>query len=215
MRASKSRADRVRLVAAALLIATGIWAVSPVHAEDDEVTRLRALLRDTVSSLRDTQDENAALTAKETELTSQLAEKQHELDTLKAQQAASASSSAGLTVAAAAAKQLQAQLDQTNLVLQKWQDGYNKAAAIARDRDAAARDFARRFDASSSELKQCAAKNDALEKLGEEMVGKIGKCSLGDFLGAHEPVTQIYKVRLEDLTDGFRDKLRDDAYPPK
>lgn len=209
------RASSLRAALAALMLGLAcLLAPAAARADDDELSKLKAELRDTVSSLRDAQDENAALTAKQTELTAQLAEKQHEIDTLKTQQAGAASSGAAVAAAEAATKQVQAQLDQTSAVLQKWQDGYNKAAAIARARDAAARDYAAHYNQAAAQLNQCKGMNDSLEKLGEDMLGKTGRCSVGDFFAAHEPVTQIYRARLETLKESYEAKLRDQKFPP-
>ena len=209
------RGFSLSLCACLALLLLGLTAAGPALADDDQLTRLKDALRDTVSALRDAQDQNAALTAKQTELTAQVAALQQTIDSLKAQQAGSASTAGQLADVQAAAKQTGDQLTQTQAALQKWEDAYNKILAIAKSRDAAARDYQARYGLASSQLGQCTSKNNGLEKLGTEMLGKVGHCSFGDFLGAHEPVTQIYRARLEALTDGYADKLRDDAYPPK
>lgn len=183
-------------------------------ADDDQLDRLKAALRDSVSALRDAQDENAQLTAKQTELTAQLAAKQQEIDKLKAQQAGSAATASQTAAAEAATKQLQDQLDQAQLALKKWEDGYNEAATIARAKNAEARDLGQRYNRAAGLLTQCSAMNDKLEALGGEMLGKIGHCSFGDFLGSHEPVTQIYKARMEQLKEGYAATLRDQKFPP-
>lgn len=197
------------------LLFLGVAAVGPALADDDQIARLKDALRDTVSALRDAQDQNAALTAKQTELTAQIAAEQQTIDSLKAQQAGSATTAGQLADVQASAKQTGDQLAQTQAALQKWEDAYNKLLTLAKSRDAAARDYQARYGLASSQLGQCTSKNNGLEKLGTEMLGKVGHCSFGDFLGAHEPITQIYRARLETLTDGYADKLQDDAYPPK
>ena len=199
----------------ALLICAAALSLSSAQAaDDDQLDRLKAALRDSVSALRDAQDENAALTAKQTELTAQLAAKQQELDKLKTQAAGSAATASQTAAAEAATRQLRDQLDQAQIALKKWQDGYNEAATIARTKNGEARDLGLRFNRASGQLSQCTAMNQKLESLGNEMLGKIGHCSFGDFLGDHEPVTQIYKARIEQLKEGYENTLRDQKYPP-
>ena len=213
MPASKPRQGS-RPGAAFLVLLTVIMIASPARADDD-MSRLRDALRSAVSALRDAQDENASLTAKVGELSANLADRQKAIDSLKAQLATNAAAAAQIADAQNNAKQAQDQLSQTQAVLKKWQDGYDKAADIARSRDAAARSFELRYNQTAGQLNECSAKNEALEKLGTEMLGKVGRCSFGDFLAAHEPVTQIYRARLESLNEAYQNKLRDNSYPAK
>ncbi len=200
---------------ALLLLGCAVFSLSTARAaDDDQLDRLKVALRDSVSALRDAQDENAQLTAKQTELTAQLAAKQQEIDKLKAQAAGSAATASQTTAAEAATKQLQDQLDQAQVALKKWQDGYDQAATIARAKNAEAHDLGQRYNRAAGQLSQCSAMNDKLESLGNEMLGKIGRCSFGDFLGSHEPVTQIYKARMEQLKEGYASTLRDQKFPP-
>ncbi len=201
------------------VILTGAFALSlslsvARAADDDQIDHLKAALRDSVSALRDAQDENAQLTAKITEQTAQLAAKQQEIDKLKAQQAASTASASQTAAAADATKQLQDQLDQTEAALKKWQAGYDQAATIARTKNAEARELGQRYNRAAGQLSQCSAMNDKLEGLNTEILGKIGHCSFGDFLGSHEPVTQIYKARMEQLKEGYDSALRDQKFTP-
>ena len=200
---------------AAVLAAVALVSLSSARAaDDDQLDRLKSALRDSVTALRDAQDQNAQLTAKVAEQTAQLAAKQQEIDKLKSQQASSTATAGQTAAAEAATKQLEDQLQQTEAALKKWQDGYEQAATIARAKNAEARDFSLRYNRAAGQLSQCRTMNDKLESLGTEMLGKIGKCSFGDFLGSHEPVTQIYKARMEQFKEGYESALRDQKFAP-
>ncbi|HLY56677.1 MAG TPA: hypothetical protein VKS60_14025 [Stellaceae bacterium] len=190
------------------LLALVLAAAGEARADTDLENHLRDELRTATVGLREAQDQNAALTAKQKELTAQLAAAQAELDQLKAK-APSAAQQDQLASAEAAAKQSQDQVEQSRAMLDKWQTAYKQAADVARSRDAAARDFEVRFNRANSGLDQCVDKNGKLGKLAEELLDRMGNRSFWDDLGEDEPVTQIYRVKLENILQDYEDKVRD------
>lgn len=201
-----------RLAAAALLavaIAGKAWA-----ADTDLDAKLRDQLRTTTMALREAQDQNATLTAKQAELTAQLAAANQQITDLKAKPPEKPADQGQLAAAQDAAKQSEAAAAQARAMLDKWQVAYKQAADVARARDAAAKDFEVRLKRSAAGLELCTSKNAALEKLGFEMLDKLGHRTLFTDFAETEPVTQIYRVKLENLLQDYRDKLRDQEVQP-
>lgn len=194
-----------RLFASALLILTLAGAAAPAWADDDPQARLRAALKTATVRIRELEDQNAQLTAKQAaaerdklEFTEKAAAADKELGELRQQ---TASDKTALDQASATQKQ---QGDS----IAKWQVSYNQAAEAARTRDA----DAKRLDAVVGQLRprvqSCEAKNAELYKIGEEILGLYDKKDFFDLV-AGEPVTKLKRVELENTMQDYEDKMRD------
>jgi hypothetical protein len=194
-----------RLFTAALLILT-LAGVSPAWADNDNPeTRLRAALRTATARIRELEDQNAQLTAKQAaaerdklDFTQKAAAADKELGALRQQ---TASDKTALDQASAAQKQ---QGDS----IAKWQASYNQAADTARTRDG----DAKRLDGVVGQLRprvqSCEAKNAELYRIGEEILGLYDKKDFFDLV-AGEPVTKLKRVELENTMQDYEDKMRD------
>jgi chromosome segregation ATPase len=200
MRAS----DRVRrLVFAAAIAFCGIAGLSAAVAQsDDSTARLRAALRQATVRLRELEDQNANLQAKQSELerdrlaaTQKAAENEKGLSALRGQ---AASSRAALERAAEAQKE--------NLA--KWERAYKDATDTARTRDA----DAKRLEAALTNLREqnraTEAKNAELYRLGQELLKLYDSKDMFDVLRAGEPITGLKRVEYENLMQDYDDKLR-------
>jgi len=194
-----------RVLTAALLMLTLAGAVPAWADNDDPTTRLRAALKTATARIRDLEDQNAQLTAKQAaadrdklDFTAKAAAADKELGALRQQTAADKTA---LDQASAAQKQ---QGDS----IAKWQASYNQAADTARSRDA----DAKRLDAVVGQLRprvqSCEAKNAELYKIGEEILGLYDKKDFFDLV-AGEPVTKLKRVELENAMQDYEDKMRD------
>jgi hypothetical protein len=186
---------------------------------DDGGARLRAALRTATAQVRDLQDQNAALVAKQSEaerdrmaLAQKLVEDERVLDALRKQ--VQAGDAASLQVNA----QLEAQ--KANLTasdaayrdnLTKWQAAYNEAADSARARDAEAMRLDGLLMQSLGRSQACEAKNMELYKLGKEVLDVYDRQDLLASLSAREPFTKLKRVQLENLIQDYEDKLRANA----
>jgi hypothetical protein len=193
MRASSLGTFGLPLAAAAWIV----LGLSPARGADTDAI-----------ALRDAQDQNAALSAKQKELGAELDAARAELEQLKSKPAPAADQDQ-LAAAEATAKQDQDELQQSRALLEKWQAAYKQAAEIARSRDAAAKDFEARFTRASGGLDQCADKNAKLGALAEELLDRLDHHSFVDDLIADEPVTKLDRVKLENLLQDYEDKIRD------
>jgi hypothetical protein len=194
-----------RAIVAALLMLTVTGAVPAWADKDDPETRLRAALKTATMRIRELEDQNAQLTAKQAaaerdkiDFTQKAAAADKELGALRQQGAADKTA---LDQASAAQKQ------QGESIV-KWQASYNQAAEVARTRDA----DAKRLDAVVGQLRprvqSCEAKNAELYKIGEEVLGLYDKKDFLDLV-AGEPVTKLKRVELENMMQDYEDKMRD------
>jgi hypothetical protein len=194
-----------RAALAAMLILTLAGAVPARADSDDPQTRLRAALKTATMRIRELEDQNAQLTAKQAaaerdrlDFTQKAAAADKELGELRQQGAADKTA---LEQASAAEKQ---QGDS----IAKWQASYNQAAEAARTRDG----DAKRLDAVVGKLRpqvqSCEAKNAELYKIGEEVLGLYDKKDFLDLV-AGEPVTKLKRVELENTMQDYEDKMRD------
>ncbi len=58
-------------------------------------------------------------------------------------------------------------------------------------------------------LKQCSMRNVALFDLGNEIIDRFEKRTLGERIGQGEPFFQTGRVQLENLAEGYRDRLHE------
>jgi septal ring factor EnvC (AmiA/AmiB activator) len=194
-----------RAALAAMLFLTLAGAVPARADSDDPQARLRAALKTATMRIRELEDQNAQLTAKQAaaerdkiDFTQKAAAADKELGELRQQTAADKTA---LEQASAAQKQ---QGDS----IAKWQASYNQAAEAARTRDG----DAKRLDAVVGKLRpqmqSCEAKNAELYKIGEEILGLYDKKGFLDLV-AGEPVTKLKRVELENTMQDYEDKMRD------
>ncbi|HXJ01225.1 MAG TPA: hypothetical protein VNH44_08370 [Micropepsaceae bacterium] len=196
----------------------GLTAAAPQG--DDGGARLRAALRSATVQLRDLQDQNAMLTAKQSEaerermaLAQQLAASEKERDSLRQQ------IKAGQDAAQTAAQQTNAQLDAQKQAiaameatyrdnLMKWQGAYNEAAAAARTRDADAKKYDALLVQTRGRATACEAKNAELYKFGKDLIDAYDRKDLFSTIGSKEPFTGLKRVEIETLMQDYEDKLR-------
>ena len=161
-----------RAALAAMLILTLAGAVPARADNDDPQTRLRAALKTATMRIRELEDQNAQLTAKQAaaerdrlDFTQKAAAADKELSELRQQGAADKT----------ALDQASATQKQQGDSIAKWQASYNQAAEAARTRDG----DAKRLDAVVGKLRpqvqSCEAKNAELYRIGEEVLGLYDK----------------------------------------
>jgi ribosomal protein L29 len=186
----------------AVLLLGGLTGAALAQQQESPESRLRAALRQTTIQLRDQEDQNATLQAKQSAaerdrlaLSQKLDADEKELAALRRQ--------AQTGVAAS-----QQEIDADKKTLAQWQTAYNNAADIARTRDA----DAKRFDAELTKLREqlrlAEDKNQQLYKLGHEILDLYDSKDFGSMLAAAEPVTKLKRVEYENIMQDYEDKLR-------
>lgn len=188
-----------------------------VHAapEADPSAQLREQLRSVLLQLRTSQTEAAnakvAQTAAEAKieeigktvksLEARNAELQHDAD---ADKASSKKSIAALEVTAAAREK---RLVEFQEALEKWKDGYRKAAAAVIEKESARSALADEAILNKRTIADLKRKNIALFNISNEILDRYKNYSLGKALGAREPFIGTTRVKVENLVQGYTDKI--------
>jgi hypothetical protein len=198
MRAS----DRFRafvLLAALACVGAGAATAQP----DDPQARLRAALREATVRIRQLEDENATLQAKQAEL---------DRDRLAATQKASAAEKNLQSLrgqAASSKEELERASQASKESLAKWEAAYKEAAATAQARDGDAKRMEAALVALREQNRLAEEKNAKLYQLGQELLDLYDHKSVLDAVGAGEPVTKLKRVEYENVVQQYQDRLRD------
>jgi len=198
MRAS----DRLRTMALAALACCAAAGFAAAQS-DDPLARLRAALRDATVRVRQLEDENANLLAKQAELergrlaaTQKAAEAEKGLSALRGQ-------------ASSSKEELERTTQASKETLAKWEAAYKEAAATAQARDADAKRMEAALTALREQNRSAEEKNAKLYQLGGELLDLYEHKSVLDIAGAGEPFTKLKRVEDENVVQEYEDKLRD------
>jgi chromosome segregation ATPase len=198
MRAS----DRIRafvLLAALMSAAAG---VAMAQSDADPQARLRAALREATVRIRQLEDENATLQAKQAGL---------DRDRLAVAQKASAAEKSLQSLrgqAAASKEELERATQASKESLAKWEAAYKEAAATAQARDGDAKRMEAALVALREQNRLAEEKNAKLYQLGQELLDLYQHKSVLDVVGAGEPVTKLKRVEYENVVQEYEDRLR-------
>jgi chromosome segregation ATPase len=101
------------------------------------------------------------------------------------------------------------ELAATKESLAKWKSAFDELQATAKKVDAERAKFADQSILLKRTVADREAKNHELYKLGNEILMRYEKFSLGEALTAKEPFTRLTRVKLENLVQDYGDKLAD------
>lgn len=198
MRAS----DRFRAFAMAAALIGAASGVATAQSDNPQA-RLRGALREATVRIRQLEDENATLLAKQAEL-----DRDKQAATQKA--AAAEKGLQSLRGQATSSKQELERAAQTSQEsLAKWQASYKEAAATAQARDGDAKRMEAALVALREQNRLAEEKNAKLYQLGQELLDLYQHKSVFDAVGAGEPVTKLKRVEYENVVQEYEDKLRD------
>jgi hypothetical protein len=99
-------------------------------------------------------------------------------------------------------------------VLGKWKAGYEKAVTVVKDTDSKRARFEAQAIAAQRKVEDRERKNRELFKLGNEILDRYKKFSLGAAIGAREPFTGLARAKLQTLVQDYADKLEDQTLKP-
>jgi hypothetical protein len=195
-----------RFVLSAALAAVGgcVLAVAAfAQPADDPQARLRAALREATVRIRQLEDENATLQAKQAELErNSQAEGKKALEAEKGLQALRGRQASDLAA-------LQRATDAQKETLDKWQTAYKEAASTAQARDGDAKRMEAALVALREQNRLTEEKNTKLYRLGRELLDLYEHKSVLDMVGTAEPVTKLKRVQYENVVQDYEDRLRD------
>lgn len=194
-------------------------------ARADDATlenQLRNQLRTTVTQLRELQDQQATLQAQKTAA-------EQERDALKKKVggggAAAAPSRKALAEAAALrrslagakgeAETLKQTAAQAQTELQSLKQQLDQTQTALRGVQAQNEEMRATLVSTNSTLQACEAKNVQLIGLGNEVLDRYKKVGLGTAMAAKEPFTGLRRVQLQNLAQGYEDRLRAGRYDPR
>ena len=188
-------------------------------AAEAHMRQLRDALKSMTVQLRDAQ--NQAVAAQAAQAASDAANKdlQAKVDDLTTKlTAATTQAAADKTASDKAIADLNTQLadktTQNGLLtddLKKQKDAYDEVAQLETLKEADRLKLAAQCVLLQRLVDDREAKNLALFKTGNEILTRYEQFSLGDALAAKEPFIGVYRVKLENLVQDYKDKLLDNA----
>ena len=105
-------------------------------------------------------------------------------------------------------------LDQTGKSLEQSRVEVGNGQRTIALREAAFTALDERHALQSRNLQTCAANNQALFSLGHELLTRYANKGVGEAMAAAEPFLQSKRVALENLVQGYEDKLDHDKVKP-
>lgn len=180
-------------------------------------SRLRDALRNTMLQLRDAQGQVATLQATQAQSDKDNADLKAKIDALNVQIASltkqSADDKAASDKAISDLKSQSAdqatQIGKLNDALAAWEKDDKQYVQLSKDKEAARAQLAIQVVLMQRVIDDRETKNLALFNLGNEILTRYEKFSLGDALGAKEPFTGISRVKLQELVQDYKDKISD------
>jgi hypothetical protein len=93
--------------------------------------------------------------------------------------------------------------------LEKWKVGYQKSAEFARVKEGERATLAAEIIVNNRIISDREAKNIALFNTSIEILDRYENYALGKALGAREPFVGTTRVKVENLVQGYKDKILD------
>ena len=178
--------------------------------------KMRDTLRNTMLQLRTAETERAALQAAQVENDAKLKEATGKLEALTKERTADRDA-AEKTINSLKTKQTEeeAEIEKLKEALLKWQAAEKQAADLAAAKEGERAKLANEKIVLQRHVADQQAKNDAMFKLGNEILTRYEKFGLGDALTAREPFVGITRVKFENLIQDYGDKLADQKIKPQ
>jgi len=204
------------------LLVAGVLALglnAPLVAAEGETAeaRLRENLKATLLQLRSTQNDLATAQAAQNALADEQKTLVAQNDALKKQAVADhVETDKAITDLKAANADQAKEIARLNATLAKAKAAFEQSAALAQAKETERARLASELIVAQRRGDELHTKNIALFKLGNEILGRYEKFSLGDAISAREPFVGLTRVKLETLAQDYADKLaeqRDVAAP--
>jgi chromosome segregation ATPase len=201
----------------ALLTLIAFSATLHAAEEADPSVKLREQLRSTMLQLRTSQVEAANAQALQAAAEEKSKELEGKIADLEKRSAAMAKQANAEKIAAeesiATLNNKLADRDkrivQVNEALAKWKDGYNKAAAVARTKEEERAQLASEAIVLKRTVADRETKNIALFNTSSEILERFENYALGKAITAREPFISTMRVKVENLVQGYKDRIID------
>lgn len=200
--------------------------ILPASADDatqaTTESRLRDALRNVMQQLQDAQGQVATLQATQAQSDKDNADLKAKVDALNSQIAALTKQSADDKAASDKAiadlksqnSDLATQIGKLNEAVAAWEKDDKQYVQLAKDKEAARAQLAAQAIVLQRTIDDRETKNLALFNLGNEILTRYEKFSLGDALGAKEPFTGLTRVKLQEFVQDYKDKISDQRVTP-
>lgn len=176
--------------------------------------RLRENLRATTLQLRTAQNDLVSAQSARDALAAEKKTLEADLEKLRKQLVADrAETDKAIAALKAAAAEQAAELAATRAELAKTRESLAKVVDYAKKTETERNDLSSRLAQTETRADDYRSRNVALYKLGNEILDRYAKFSLGDALGAREPFIGTSRVKLENLIQEYDDRLRAQRAP--
>ena len=190
-----------------------------LHAAEppDPSLKLRAQLKEVVLQLRSAQTTaanaqaaQAAAEAKGKELEGKITELEKTAVTLtKRSNTEKAAAEASIASLNKQVTERDARIVQFTEALEKWKVGYQKAAEVARTKEDARAKLSSELTAAKLTIADRERKNISLFNTANEILNRFESYALGKALSAREPFIGTTRVKVENLVQGYQNKILD------
>jgi hypothetical protein len=191
----------------ALLTSSGVAADQASAAE----AKLRDSLRATMLQLRNAEAEKATLQATQADLEAKNKALSEQLESFTKQ------ATTNQAEADRAIQELKAKVDERDreiggmrVTLEKWKSDHQKLTDYARGREAERAKLAARVIVLDRQVADQRRRNQAMYKLGTEVLARYESFGLGTALTSREPFIGLTRVKFENLVQDYGDKLADE-----
>lgn len=200
------RAPLFKAVLASLALSVA-GLIGPAAAQS-ETERLREALRSATLQARSLEDQRTQLQAKVAEGERQRQTLQQQVESLRTQLKEVE------TAHRTAVETFNQRLEERNETLERWKSAYGEAAEVARTKDAERAKFEGEAKAFKASTKACEAKNEALAKLGRELLQAYDDVHFGDVVAAREPLLGLRRVDVQNMLQDYATKIREQKIKP-
>ena len=217
-------AQRIALGIPLVLLFFGSLLV-PLRAAEapDPALKLREQLRGVMLQLRSSQSESAnaqaaqaAAELKNKELTAKIAELDKRNAALaKQSNADKAAADAAIATLNTKLAERDARIAQYTEALAKWKNGYQLASEVVRTKEDERAKLAAELIVHKRTIADREAKNIALFNTSNEILDRYQNYALGKALQAREPFIGTTRVKIENLVQGYHDKILDNRLSAK
>jgi len=199
------------------LLLVALTGVSHAAEAADPTQKLREQLRGVMLQLRTAQTDAANGQAaaavaeqKNKDLTSKIAESDKRNAALVKQSSADkAASEESIAMLNGKLADRDKRITQYTEALEKWKDGYQKAADLARAKEDERSKLAAEIVVHQRTIADRETKNISLFNTAVEVLDRFENYSLGKALAAREPFISTTRVKVENLVQGYKDRILD------
>lgn len=207
-----------------LILSLGVFAgISHAEEAEDPSLKLREQLRNVMLQLRKAQSDmanaqaaQAASEQKNQELVAEIEKAKKATESMvKQTNADKANTEESIAKLNNKLEEREKRLVLLNESLEKWQAGYKKAAEVARTKEAERATLAAEKVENLRLIADRERKNIGLFNAAMEVLDRYENYALGKALTAREPFIGTTRVKVENLVQGYKDKILDNRISAK